>query len=66
LDKSPPANTITVMAIEFNDMATREAADDCLVRATLAGDNHAYGCLYDRHARLIRAICYDTTKCVSQ
>lgn len=36
--------------------------DTILVEATLAGDRSAYGDLYDRYARLIRAICYDMTR----
>ena len=32
------------------------------IRAVLAGDVRAFGELYDRYARLVRAICYDTTK----
>lgn len=33
-----------------------------LVRAVLAGQNTAYGKLYDRYAPLVRAICYDSTR----
>ena len=36
--------------------------DKQLVEATLSGDNEAYGQLYDRYAKLIRAMCYDTTQ----
>jgi RNA polymerase sigma-70 factor (ECF subfamily) len=36
-------------------------SDKMLVRAVLAGENTAYGKLYDRYAPLIRAVCYDTT-----
>lgn len=61
-----PGDTITVMAIESDDPLPQGTADECLVRATLAGDNHAYGCLYDRYARMIRAVCYDTTREVPQ
>jgi RNA polymerase sigma-70 factor, ECF subfamily len=32
-----------------------------LIEAVLAGENDAYGKLYDRYAPLIRAVCYDTT-----
>ena len=35
------------------------AADAERVRAALAGDLRAYGDLYDRYARLIRAVCRD-------
>lgn len=34
-------------------------SDEMLVRAVLAGQNAAYGKLYDRYAPLVRAICYD-------
>ncbi len=39
-----------------------EQNDAELVRAAARGDKNAYGTLYDRHAPLIRAICYDHTK----
>lgn len=35
--------------------------DGVLVRAALRGDRSAFAELYDRRARLIRAICFDTT-----
>lgn len=35
--------------------------DACVVRAVLGGDVSAYARLYDRHARLVRAICFDAT-----
>jgi len=35
--------------------------DADLVRKTLAGERSAYAELYDRYARLIRAICFDVT-----
>lgn len=54
------------MAIESEDNQTPGDGDGCLVRATLAGDDQAFGRLYDRYARLIRAVCYDTTRDVSQ
>ena len=38
------------------------ATDATLVLGTLQGDRSAFGELYDRRARLIRAICYDTTR----
>ena len=31
------------------------------VRAALAGDPAAFGDLYDRYARVIRAVCHDAT-----
>lgn len=37
-------------------------SDKMLVRAVLAGQNAAYGKLYDRYAPLVRAICYDRTQ----
>lgn len=37
-------------------------SDATLVRGTLAGDRAAFAELYDRKARLIRAICYDATR----
>ncbi len=38
-------------------------ADDAeLVASTRAGDVHAFGQLYDRYARLVRAICADATR----
>ena len=40
--------------------ALRDDAD--LVVAVLAGDKPAYGELYDRYGRLVRAVCYDKTQ----
>ncbi|MBN1345304.1 MAG: sigma-70 family RNA polymerase sigma factor [Phycisphaerae bacterium] len=37
------------------------ATDATLVLGVLSGDRSAFAELYDRRARLIRAICYDTT-----
>lgn len=37
------------------------ATDGTLVRGVLDGDRAAFAELYDRRARLIRAICFDTT-----
>jgi RNA polymerase sigma-70 factor, ECF subfamily len=37
------------------------ATDGTLVRGVLSGDQAAFAELYDRRARLIRAICYDVT-----
>ncbi len=50
---------------------TKNANPDCphsdaaLVRGALDGDRAAYGELYDRYARLVRMICYDTTRTVA-
>ncbi|MBN2064505.1 MAG: sigma-70 family RNA polymerase sigma factor [Sedimentisphaerales bacterium] len=38
-----------------------EETDRQLVEATLKGDKNAYGKLYDKYARLVRAMCYDMT-----
>ena len=43
-----------------------KTSDEVLVRATLDGDKEAFGQLYDRYARLIRAVCYDVTGDVAQ
>jgi RNA polymerase sigma-70 factor (ECF subfamily) len=40
-------------------------SDKMLVRAVIAGEKTAYEKLYDRYAPLIRAICYDTTRNLS-
>ena len=39
-----------------------DADDVRLVRAALGGDVAAYGALYDRYARLVRAVCHDATR----
>ena len=39
-----------------------QSEDRALVEAVLAGEEAAYGKLYDRYAPLIRAICHDTTR----
>ena len=36
--------------------------DASLVKQTVAGDTSAFGQLYDRYARVIRAICFDETR----
>ena len=36
-------------------------SDKTLIEALLAGENEAYGKLYDRYAPLVRAVCYDYT-----
>ena len=38
------------------------ASDGTLVLGVLAGDRSAFAELYDRRARLIRAVCYDATR----
>lgn len=38
------------------------ASDETLVLGTLRGDRSAFAELYDRRARLIRAICYDAAR----
>ena len=38
------------------------ASDGTLVLGVLNGDKSAFAELYDRRARLVRAVCYDTTK----
>ena len=37
-------------------------SDKTLIRAVFAGEKAAYEKLYDRYAPLVRAICYDTTR----
>ncbi|MBI9016431.1 MAG: sigma-70 family RNA polymerase sigma factor [Phycisphaerae bacterium] len=41
-------------------------SDADLVKKVLQGDQNAFGQLYDKYARLVRAICYDTTGDVTQ
>ncbi len=36
--------------------------DETLVLRTLSGDQQAFADLYDKYARLVRAVCYDSTK----
>jgi len=45
--------------VEGPDLTT--PSDKTLIQAVFAGENTAYGKLYDRYAPLVRAICYDTT-----
>ncbi len=40
-------------------------SDKKLVEATLKGDKNAYGKLYDKYARLVRAMSYDITQDLS-
>ena len=54
------------MAIESEDRKTPVPEDESLVRATLAGDNRAFGALYDRYIRLIWAVCLDATRNATQ
>ena len=37
-------------------------SDRELIQAVLAGENTGYEKLYDRYRPLVRAICYDTTR----
>lgn len=39
--------------------------DEKLVKATLAGDKQAYGRLYDLYAQVVRAVCFDVTRSIS-
>ena len=41
-------------------MGNNEPTDADLVASVLAGDREAFGCLYDRYARLVRAVVYDS------
>jgi len=41
-------------------------SDASLVLQALNGDDSAFGELYDRYVRLVRAICYDSTRDVNQ
>lgn len=43
-------------ATSMADMEQNEPTDADLVAQTLAGDREAFGCLYDRHARMVRAV----------
>lgn len=49
------------MAIQNHDECGGRASDEALVVAVLRGRKEAYGDLYDRYARLVRAICYNAT-----
>jgi RNA polymerase sigma-70 factor (ECF subfamily) len=40
-------------------MGNNEPTDADLVASVLAGDREAFGCLYDRYTRLVRAVIYD-------
>ena len=40
-------------------MENNEPTDADLVASVLAGDREAFGCLYDRYTRLVRAVIYD-------
>jgi RNA polymerase sigma-70 factor (ECF subfamily) len=39
-----------------------DQADPLLVEAVLRGDDAAFGLLYDKYARLVRAVCYDEAR----
>ena len=57
--------------LELKALAVREGGsvtcDTAIrVRSVLAGDRAAYGTLYDRYADLVRAICHDTTRDMSE
>ncbi len=52
LDSFRPAATSLQMA------RNNEPSDASLVARVLAGDREAFGCLYDRYARLVRAVVY--------
>ena len=52
------------MAISEGRASSQARQDGQLVRAVLRGDKTAYGELYDRYAKVIRAICYDVTGAV--
>jgi RNA polymerase sigma-70 factor (ECF subfamily) len=63
VDISLPAATIFVSALpRREDVALNEKSDSELVQAAADGDKNAYGLLYDRYAPLVRAICYDHTR----
>lgn len=49
------------MAIDADRRLPVAAGDDTLVLGVLNGDRSAFAELYDRRARLIRAVCYDAT-----
>lgn len=50
------------MAIIIGENPVLTCSDAKLVAAVLSGDRSAYADLYDRYARLVRAICYDATR----
>jgi RNA polymerase sigma factor (sigma-70 family) len=62
VDKTSAPVTSTMMAISAAGGEAVSASDGTLVLGTLNGDRSAFAELYDRRARLIRAICYDTTR----
>ena len=49
------------MAVSIGENPVVTCSDANLVEAVLSGDRSAYTDLYDRYARLVRAICYDAT-----
>ena len=63
VDRNPPAATVLVMMAipaEAGEPIV-EVSDATLVLGTRNGDRSAFAELYDRRARLIRAVCYDQT-----
>ena len=38
-----------------------DQSDRCLVESVLLGDAAAFGLLYDRYARVVRAVCFEMT-----
>ena len=51
-----------MMAIHESVSSRDTNEDGVLVRTILNGDTSAYAVLYDRYAQLVRAMCYDTTR----
>lgn len=45
--------------VSMGNSAPQEDDDAALVARSLDGDREAFGCLYDRYARLVRALSYD-------
>jgi len=50
------------MAIMIGENPVVTRSDISLVEAVLSGDRSAFGELYDRYVRLVRAVCCDTTR----
>lgn len=49
----------------MTEIQRKSECDDRLVGRSLNGDQEAFGCLFDRYARLIRASVYDATRNLS-